>query len=296
MSVVDKFTYSGVRSNLDSLAASKKIDVIQGDICDSSLLLEILPSFDAVINFAAESHVDRSILSSREFINTNTLGVQVILDAILSLKKNIRFLQVSTDEIYGSINSGSWKESEPMQPNSPYAASKAGGELIARSYYVTHGLDVVISRCSNNYGPRHFPEKLIPLAITNIISGEKVPIYGDGKNVRDWIHVYDHCRALNLILQNAKSGSVYNIGGGVELSNHELVSKILAQMNVSQDMIEFVPDRKGHDQRYSVNAEKIKSDLSFQPIIDFDDGLKETIDWYQKNLHWWQPIRNIITS
>ena len=236
--------------------------------------------------------MDRSIQSSAEFINTNVTGVQVLLDAIKKSNREIRFVQVSTDEVYGSINSGSWDENAPLLPNSPYSASKAGGELLARAYQRTHGLDVVITRCSNNYGTHHFPEKLIPLFITNLIEGKKVPVYGTGKNVRDWLHVDDHCRGIYAVLMKGKSGEVYNIGGGRELTNNEITSLILEAMGADESSIEYVEDRKGHDLRYSVDWTKINRELGYEPQVMFEDGLKETINWYRENEAWWKPLKN----
>jgi dTDP-glucose 4,6-dehydratase len=251
----------------------------------------LISEVDAVINFAAESHVDRSIQSSAEFINTNVSGVQVLLDAIKASNRKIRFVQVSTDEVYGSISSGSWDENSPLLPNSPYSASKAGGELLARSYHRTHGLDVVITRCSNNYGTHHFPEKLIPLFITNLLDGKKVPVYGSGLNVRDWLHVDDHCEGIFRVLMSGKSGEVYNIGGGRELSNLEITRLILEAMNADDSAIEYVEDRKGHDFRYSINWSKIQRELGYEPVVKFEDGLKQTIDWYRDNREWWEPLK-----
>ena len=232
--VLDKLTYAGLKSNLDSAAELSQYEFVQGDICDPIMVSELIKEVDAVINFAAESHVDRSILGASDFVQTNIVGVQVLLDAIKSSGRKIRFLQVSTDEVYGSIESGSWTEDWPLQPNSPYSASKASGELLARSYNRTHNMDVVITRCSNNYGTHHFPEKLIPLFITNLIEGKKVPVYGNGENVRDWLHVDDHCRGIYSVLMNGRSGEVYNIGGGRELTNNEITSLILEAMGADE--------------------------------------------------------------
>jgi dTDP-glucose 4,6-dehydratase len=225
-------------------------------------------------------------------VRTNIAGVQVILDGIKQSGRQIRFLQVSTDEVYGSILEGSWDETCPILPNSPYSASKAGGELFARSYHRTHGLDVVITRCSNNYGPYHFPEKLIPLFITNLLEGKKVPVYGSGKNVRDWLHVDDHCRGIYSVLMNGRSGEVYNIGGGRELSNNEITSLILEALELDETSIEYVEDRKGHDLRYSVDWTKISRELGYEPQVNFEDGLKETIQWYRDHEAWWKPLKN----
>jgi dTDP-glucose 4,6-dehydratase len=290
--VLDKLTYAGVKSNLDSAADLSRYEFMQGDICDLSVVSELLKEVDAVVNFAAESHVDRSISGATDFVQTNIVGVQVLLDAIKASGRKIRFLQVSTDEVYGSIKLGSWTEDWPLQPNSPYSASKAGGELLARSYNRTHGIDVVITRCSNNYGSHHFPEKLIPLFITNLIEGKKVPVYGTGENVRDWLHVDDHCRGIYSVLMNGRSGEVYNIGGGYELTNNEITRLILEAMGADESSIEYVEDRKGHDLRYSLNWKKINHELGYEPQVKFEEGLRETIQWYRDNEAWWKPLKN----
>jgi dTDP-glucose 4,6-dehydratase len=290
--VLDKLTYAGIKSNLDSNLLRSEYQFVKGDICDQDLVSSLIKNVDAVVNFAAESHVDRSIGDSKLFIDTNISGVQVLLDAIKASGREIRFLQVSTDEVYGSIESGSWTEDWPLQPNSPYSASKASGELLARSYHRTHGMDVVITRCSNNYGTHHFPEKLIPLFITNLIEGKKVPVYGTGENVRDWLHVDDHCRGIHSVLMNGPSGEVYNIGGGRELTNNEITSLILEAMGADESFIEYVEDRKGHDLRYSVDWTKINRELGYEPKVKFEDGLKETIEWYRDNESWWKPLKD----
>jgi dTDP-glucose 4,6-dehydratase len=292
ITVLDKLTYAGVMANLDETKTDSRVQFVQGDICDSTLVTKLLKKTDAIINFAAESHVDRSISGAAEFIKTNVLGVQVLLDAINSSGRRIRFLQVSTDEVYGSIEIGSWTEKSPLQPNSPYSASKAGGELLARTYFKTHGTDVVITRCSNNYGIHHFPEKLIPLFITNLIEAEKVPVYGTGENVRDWLHVDDHCRGIYSVLISGRSGEVYNIGGGRELTNNEITRLILEAMDGDKLSVEYVQDRKGHDQRYSVDWTKINRELGYEPKVKFEDGLNETIQWYRDNEAWWKPLKN----
>lgn len=290
--VLDNLTYAGVKSNLDAAVHLPQYEFIHGDICDPLEVSQLLSRVDAVINFAAESHVDRSISSAADFIQTNIVGVQVLLDTIKASGKKIRFLQVSTDEVYGSIESGSWTEEWPLQPNSPYSASKASGELIVRSYNRTHGLDTVTTRCSNNYGTHHFPEKLIPLFITNLIEGKKVPVYGTGENVRDWLHVDDHCRGIYQVLMNGRSGEVYNIGGGRELTNIEITHLILDAMGADKSSIEYVEDRKGHDRRYSVDWAKINRELGYEPQVKFEDGLRETIQWYRDNEAWWKPLKN----
>ena len=290
--VLDKLTYAGVKSNLDSASNLSSYEFVQGDICDPAITTELIRDVDAVINFAAESHVDRSIIGAADFVQTNIVGVQVLLDAVKNSGKKIRFLQVSTDEVYGSIKTGSWTEEWPLRPNSPYSASKAGGELLASSYNRTHGTDVVITRCSNNYGTHHFPEKLIPLFITNLIEGKKVPVFGAGENIRDWLHVDDHCRGIYSALINGRSGEVYNIGGGRELTNNEITSLILEAMDADTSNIEYVEDRKGHDLRYSVDWTKINQELGYEPQVKFEVGLRETINWYRNNETWWKPLKN----
>jgi dTDP-glucose 4,6-dehydratase len=264
----------------------------KGDIRDFALVRQMISEVDAILNFAAESHVDRAITAATDFVQTNIVGVQVLLDAIKESGRQLRFLHVSTDEVYGSIDKGSWTEESPLLPNSPYSASKASGDLLARSYNRTHGLDVVVTRCSNNYGTHQFPEKLIPLFITNLIEGKKVPVYGTGENVRDWLHVDDHCRGIHQVLMNGRSGEVYNIGGGRELTNNEITTMIIDAMGANESSIEYVEDRKGHDLRYSVDWTKIKRELGYEPQVNFEDGLGETIQWYRANEAWWKPIKN----
>jgi len=292
ITVLDKLTYAGVRENLDGLSIKGGYRFVEGSICDVNLVASLVGSIDAVVNFAAESHVDRSIVSASTFVETNVSGVQVLLDAIKASGRMVRFLQVSTDEVYGSIELGSWTEDSPLLPNSPYSASKAAGELFARAYHHTHAMDILITRCSNNYGPYHFPEKLIPLFITNLLLGKKVPVYGKGNNVRDWLHVDDHCRAIHAVLMNGRSGEVYNIGGENELTNLELTHLILKAMGADESSVEYVEDRKGHDYRYSVDWTKIRSELSYVPQVKFEDGLKATIKWYRQNEAWWKPLKD----
>jgi len=289
--VLDKLTYAGVLSNLNSVKDVCNYQFIQGDICDSKMLVSILAEIDAIVNFAAESHVDRSISGADAFVQTNIVGVQVLLDSIRATGRQIRFLQVSTDEVYGSIELGSWTEECPLMPNSPYAASKASAELLARAYQRTHELDIVVTRCSNNYGTHHYPEKLIPLFITNLIEGKAVPIYGSGLNVRDWLHVDDHCRGIYLSLTRGRTGEVYNIGGGRELNNLEITDLILDSMGADRSSIKFVEDRKAHDFRYSVDWTKISRELGYMPLVSFESGLVETVDWYRKNESWWKPLK-----
>lgn len=289
VTILDKLTYAGSLSNLSELS-SDSYRFIQGDICDFELTSKLAGSHDVIINFAAESHVDRSIQRSRDFIMTNVLGTQTLLDAA-RLGTVQTFIQVSTDEVYGSIPIGSWTESQPLLPNSPYAASKASADLIARSFFRTHGLDVRITRCSNNYGPNQNPEKLIPHFITNLIDDLPIPVYGDGSNIRDWLHVDDHCEGIHKVLMNGDPGEIYNIGGGSELSNINLTKKILKLTNSDLSRIDFVDDRLGHDFRYSVDIRKISETLGYRPKIEFEDGLLKTVKWYQANESWWRPLK-----
>ncbi len=290
VTVLDKLTYAGNLENLKNVL--DKIEFVKGDICDAELFSKLTSNCDSVVNFAAESHVDRSIESAGDFVDTNIKGVQIMLDVLRKEKASKRFLQISTDEVYGSINNGSWAENSPMLPNSPYAATKASAELLVRSYYRTYKMNLVVTRCSNNYGPHHYPEKLIPLFITNLIENKKVPLYGNGKNIRDWLHVDDHCDAIYTVLTKGIAGEIYNIGGGRELSNNEITSIILNLMNKNEEFIEYVDDRQGHDFRYSVNWTKIAKDLNYAPKVIFEDGIKETIDWYLNNLDWWKPLKD----
>ena len=277
--VLDKLTYAGKLSNLSNVRDNSNFEFIQGDICDVELVNDLVSRVDVVINFAAESHVDRSIESSSEFIRTNVLGTQVLLDAV-KIQNSKKFLQVSTDEVYGSIPDGSWDELQPLLPNSPYSASKAAADLLVLAYHRTFGSHTIITRCSNNYGPRQYPEKLIPYFILQLLQNKKVPVYGDGSNVRDWLHVEDHCFGIYTALVRGESGQVYNIGGGTELANIELTQKILSILELSEDKIDYVKDRLGHDQRYSVNWEKIEK-LGYRPSKKFDAELSNTVHWYR---------------
>ena len=286
--VLDKLTYAGNLENFTP-AQRKQFEFNQGDICDEKAVKQALLGMDAVVNFAAESHVDRSIEGSSVFVKTNTLGTFNLLE--LSRELNIEnFLQVSTDEVYGSIESGSWSESEPLLPNSPYSASKASADLLCRAFSKTHGLNIKVTRCSNNYGPFQYPEKLIPLFVTNLIRDRKVPVYGTGENRRDWLHVDDHCRGIHLALVKGRAGEIYNIGGGKELSNIEITRLILSHLGRGDSEIEYVEDRKGHDFRYSVDISKIENELGYTPNVTFEAGLLNTIDWYQNNSQWWTPL------
>lgn len=290
VTVFDALTYSGTLSNLESVAGSERFRFIKGDIRDKKAVDEAVPGHDAIVHFAAESHVDRSVSDSRVFVETNVLGTQTLLDSALK-NGTARFVHVSTDEVYGSIDEGSWDEEEPLLPNSPYAASKAASDLLVRSYHVTHQLNTSITRCSNNYGTHHFPEKLIPLFITNLLDGLTVPLYGDGQNIRDWLHVDDHCRGIALVLQQGRAGQIYNIGGGTELSNNELTHMLLAAAGKDESSIRPVADRKGHDRRYSVDIAKISSELGYRPQVDFASGLADVVQWYRGHRAWWEPLK-----
>ena len=290
VTVFDALTYSGTLSNLESVAGSDRFTFVEGDIRNVEAVADALPGHDSIVHFAAESHVDRSVNDSRIFVDTNVLGTQTLLDAALKLDIS-RFVHVSTDEVYGSIDEGSWDEFEPLLPNSPYAASKAASDLLVRSYFVTHGLNASITRCSNNYGTHHFPEKLIPLFVTNLLDDKTVPLYGDGHNVRDWLHVDDHCRGIALVLNKGKAGEIYNIGGGTELSNTELTHVLLDALGKDESSITPVADRKGHDRRYSVDIRKISRELGYAPQVPFPEGLAAVVDWYRENRAWWEPLK-----
>src|SRR5215469_10884312 len=289
VTVLDKLTYAGNLANLAPVADSPRFTFTRGDICDAGLLASVVPGHDAVVNFAAETHVDRSIAGAADFVAANVAGVQVLLDACLAAGVR-RVVQVSTDEVYGSLPSGSWTEDAMLAPNSPYAAAKAGGDLMARAYARTHGLAVTITRCCNNYGPYQFPEKVIPLFVTNLLDGLKVPLYGDGGNVRGWIHVDDHCRGIQLVLERGEPGGVYHINGDAELTNIELARALLACCGADWGMVAHVEDRKGHDRRYSLDDSLLRS-MGFAPCVPFRQGLADTVRWYQRNRRWWEPMK-----
>ncbi|MFH8980930.1 dTDP-glucose 4,6-dehydratase, partial [Streptomyces varsoviensis] len=289
VTVLDKLTYAGNRASLP--AAHDRLEFVQGDICDLPLLRDLVPGHDAVVHFAAESHVDRSLDGAAEFVRTNVGGTQAVMEAAYR-SGTPRVVHVSTDEVYGSIDEGAWTEERPLLPNSPYAASKAGSDLIARSYARTHGLDVSVTRCSNNYGPYQHVEKLIPLFTTNLLSGLEVPLYGDGRNVREWLHVDDHCRALHLVLTKGRGGEVYNIGGGDGRSNTEITERLLRLCGAAPSMVRRVADRKGHDLRYALDDSKIRAELGYEPRVDFATGLADTVRWYQDNPRWWKPLKD----
>ncbi len=290
VTVLDKLTYAGNPANLDAVAGNPSYEFVRGDITDTVLLDELLPGHDAVVNFAAETHVDRSILGAADFVVTNVLGTQTLLDACRRARVPV-VVQVSTDEVYGSIADGAWSEGHPVEPSSPYAAAKAGGDLLARAYARTYGLDVRITCATNNYGPYQFPEKVIPLFVTNLLDGLPVPLYGDGGNVRDWLHVDDHCRGVQTVLERGGPGEVYHIGGDRELTNAELTEKLLAATGRDESYVEYVPDRLGHDRRYALDDAKLRA-LGYAPGTPFEDGLAETVRWYAEHEHWWRPLKS----
>jgi dTDP-glucose 4,6-dehydratase len=291
VTVFDKLTYAGNLANLAPVADNPRYRFVQGDICSSEDLDGALPGHDIVVNFAAESHVDRSIHGAADFVLTNVLGAQQVFEASLRHKVG-RVLHVSTDEVYGSIDEGSWTEDHILEPNSPYSAAKAGSDLIARAYAKTYGLNISITRCSNNYGPYHFPEKVIPLFVTNLLDGAKVPLYGEGANVRDWLFVDDHCRGIQLVVEKGAPGEFYNIGGGRELSNKELTEKLLEATGRDWSYVENIVDPRGggHDLRYSVDYSKTAA-LGYAPRMTFEDGLALTVQWYRDNRAWWEPLK-----
>jgi dTDP-glucose 4,6-dehydratase len=288
--VLDKFTYAGNIENLAPVLHDDRLRVVEGDILDRRQVDALMDEVDAVVHFAAESHVDRSILGAADFVMTNVVGTQTLLESALQTGID-RFVHVSTDEVYGSIEQGSWNEEQPLEPNSPYSASKASSDLIARAYHRTHGLPVVVTRCSNNYGPYQFPEKVIPLFVTNLVDGAEVPLYGEGANVRDWLHVDDHCHGIHLVLAGGRPGEVYNIGGGTELSNKELTGLLLEATGTDWDRVRRVTDRLGHDLRYSVDWTKIRDELGYEPQVDFVEGLAQTVEWYRTHRSWWEPLK-----
>ncbi|MFE7312912.1 dTDP-glucose 4,6-dehydratase [Streptomyces sp. NPDC057555] len=291
ITVLDKLTYAGNPANLDEVRAHPRFRFVQGDICDPATVHPLMAEHDQVVHFAAESHVDRSIDGGDTFVHTNVLGTHTLVAA--AHRAGIHaFVQISTDEVYGSIDAGSWPETHPLRPSSPYSAAKAAGDLVALSYHHTHGLDVRVTRCSNNYGHHHFPEKAIPLFVTHLIDGRKIPLYGDGGNVRDWLHIDDHVRGIELVRTRGRAGEVYNIGGGTELTNRELTALLLEQFGADWDSsVEPVADRKGHDRRYSVDCTKIREELGYAPRVPFAQGLAETVRWYRENRAWWEPLK-----
>ncbi|MEZ0095614.1 dTDP-glucose 4,6-dehydratase [Streptacidiphilus sp. EB129] len=288
VTVVDKLTYAGTTTSLPMV--EPRLQFVRADICDAQPLLDLLPGHDAVVHFAAESHVDRSIGDAAEFVRTNVQGTHNLLECA-RLTGIPRVVVVSTDEVYGSIATGSWTEESPLEPNSPYSASKASADLIARSYWRTHTMDISITRCSNNYGPNQFPEKVIPLFVSNLMDGKSVPLYGDGSNVREWLHVDDHCRAIQAVLEGGRAGEIYNVGGGESLTNRELTERLVALCGADWSAVRHVEDRKGHDLRYSVNDSKIREELGFRNHVAFEQGLADVVRWYRGNRSWWEPLR-----
>lgn len=288
--LVDALTYSGRLENLTAVLPDPRVRFVHASINDAQAMDEAMAGVAAVVHLAAESHVDRSIAGAAPFFTTNVLGTQQLLESARRAGVE-RFVHVSTDEVYGSIDVGSWTEDHLLEPNSPYSASKAGSDLAALAYHSTFGLHVSVTRCSNNYGPRQFPEKVIPLFVSNLVDGEKVPLYGDGGNVRDWLHVDDHCRGIELVLAGGRAGEIYNIGGGTELTNRELTTKLLALCGAGEEMVERVADRLGHDRRYAVDCTKIRAELGYVPEVPFEEGLAATVAWYRANEAWWRPLK-----
>jgi dTDP-glucose 4,6-dehydratase len=291
---LDRLTYAGNLENLSDIEDHPNYTFIRGDITNRELVRHIVQKYriDTIVNFAAESHVDRSLTKPDIFVQTNVLGTQTLLDAAKEYRIH-KFVQISTDEVYGSLGeSGFFTETTLLQPNSPYSASKAAADLLVRSYHETFGLTVNITRCSNNYGPYHFPEKLIPLMITNAMEDQPLPVYGDGENVRDWLHVTDHAAAIDLVLHHGRSGEVYNVGGHNERKNIDIVEEILDQLGKSKSTIRFVKDRLGHDRRYAIDPSKIMTELGWMPQYTFEEGLRETVDWYQNHPEWWRNIKS----
>ena len=288
--VLDALTYAGNRENLQDLEDKPNYEFHHGNICDRDVVDKLTAKCEVIINFAAETHVDRSILEAGSFIQTDVVGTFTLLEAAKKHKIN-RYIQISTDEVYGSIEDGSFSETSPLQPNSPYSASKASGDLLVRSYHKTYGLPTLITRSSNNYGPYQYPEKLIPLFITNAIDNLPLPLYGDGKNVRDWLYVLDNCEALDVVLHQGKDGEVYNIGGGNEMENIQITHSILELLSKPKSLIKPVEDRLGHDRRYSIKMDKVKQ-LGWKPQHNFDQALRETVQWYKDNEVWWRHIKD----
>ncbi|MER5809042.1 dTDP-glucose 4,6-dehydratase [Streptomyces sp. NPDC002033] len=289
VTVVDKLTYAGRRENLAPVSASPRLRFVEGDICDTRLMSETMRGMDLVVHFAAESHVDRSIAEAGEFVRTNVLGTQALLSAASDTGVG-KFVHVSTDEVYGSLGADEkpWTEEEPLAPNSPYAASKASADLMVLAFHRTHGLPVCLTRGSNTYGPYQYPEKIVPLFVSRLLSGRKVPLYGDGENIRDWLHVDDHCRGIALVAAGGKSGEIYNVGGGTELTNLALTERLLELLGAGGSMVERVADRKGHDRRYAMDISKISDTLGYRPAVAFDEGLAATVDWYRRHHGLWQ--------
>jgi dTDP-glucose 4,6-dehydratase len=288
--VLDKLTYAGTLDSLTAVADDPRLRFVRGDVCDAALLDELLKGVALVVHFAAETHVDRSIESGADFVMTNVVGTQTVLESALRAGVG-KVVHVSTDEVYGSIESGSWTEGHRLEPNSPYSASKAASDLLALAFAHTHGLPVSVTRCSNNYGPYQFPEKVIPLFLTHLMEGRPVPLYGDGRHIREWIHVDDHCLGIALVAARGRPGHVYNIGSATELTNLELTQAVLGVAGADWSSVRFVSDRKGHDRRYALDSTKIIKELGFRPQVAFDDGLARVARWYEENRAWWEPLK-----
>ncbi|WP_319459650.1 dTDP-glucose 4,6-dehydratase [Micromonospora sp. RTP1Z1] len=289
VTVLDAFTYAGTEGSLDPVRTDPRLRVVRGDVRDAPLVDATVAGHDVVVHFAAESHVDRSITGAAAFVTTNVVGTQTLLDA--ALRHGVRrFVQVSTDEVYGSVATGSWTERSPLDPSSPYSAAKAGADLLALAYHRTHGLDVVVTRGANTYGPYQYPEKIVPLFVTNLLDGHDVPLYGDGGNVREWLHVGDHCHGVALAQTRGRAGGVYHLGGS-ELTNRELTGRLLAACGAGWDRVRPVADRKGHDRRYSLDSTTSRRELGWSPTVDLNRGLADTVDWYRRNRSWWEPLK-----
>ncbi|MFJ8578108.1 dTDP-glucose 4,6-dehydratase [Micromonospora sp. NPDC093277] len=290
VTVLDAYTYAATDAALDPVRADPRLRIVHGDVRDAVLVGATVPGHDIVVHLAAESHVDRSIADAAAFVTTNVVGTQILLDA--ALRHGVRrFVQVSTDEVYGSIATGSWTEEAPLDPSSPYSASKAAADLLALAYHRTHGLDVVVTRGANTYGPYQYPEKIVPLFVTNLLDGHDVPLYGDGGNVRDWLHVDDHCHGIALAQTRGRSGDVYHLGGNAELTNRELTGRLLAACAAGWDRVRPVADRQGHDRRYSLDCTTSRRQLGWVPAVDLDRGLTATVDWYREHRDWWRPLK-----
>ena len=291
VTTLDKLTYAGRLENLHDVNDDPRHTFVRGDVADAAVAAPLVREADVVVHFAAETHVDRSILSAGEFITTDVFGTFVLLEAAREARRLKRFIQISTDEVYGSVAEGSSRETDELKPRNPYSASKAGADRLAYSYFATFGVPVIVTRASNNYGPYQFPEKVIPLFVTNAIDDLQVPLYGDGLNERDWLHVDDHCRAVDLLIDAGQNGEVYNVGGGNQVRNVDLTRRILDLAGKGEDLIRHVPDRQGHDRRYSLDTSKLKA-LGWRPLVAFDQGLAATVDWYRTNEWWWRPIKD----
>jgi dTDP-glucose 4,6-dehydratase len=290
ITVLDKLTYAGNLDNLKDVADDPRYRFVRGDICDPEIVDATVTGVDAIVNFAAETHVDRSISGPQDFITTDVLGTHVLLEAVRA-HEIPRFLQISTDEVYGDVLAGSSVETDPLRPSSPYSASKAAGDMMVMAYRRTYGTPVVLTRSSNNYGPNQYPEKIIPLFVTNLLDGQPVPVYGDGMNVRDWIYVDDNCRAVDLVLRKGVDGEIYNIGGGNEVANLDLTRAMLSRLGLGDEMIRWVEDRAGHDRRYSIDCSRTRA-LGWKPRVDYEEGLAQTVDWYRDNRWWWEKIKS----